>query len=77
MREWRLARAIKIGRRAITITERRGIARRVVSVKVLMPALQHATLEDDVNLQERSACLLASAADLSDKSLHARRRRLP
>jgi hypothetical protein len=61
VQEWRLRRAVRIGRRAITIADNSRAPRRRVSLKFLEPALQQASLEEEPTLQERWSALLATA----------------
>jgi hypothetical protein len=62
-REARLRRAIRMGRRSISILDRDGARRRSVPIKVLLPTFEHGSLEDDPDLEERWVALLANAGD--------------
>jgi hypothetical protein len=62
-RRWRANRGHRIATRAIEIIDAAGAPRRPVPAKVLIPALEHASLEDDEELQERWAILIANAAN--------------
>jgi hypothetical protein len=64
VREWRLeARALRIARRGEALIAATVKRRRNVPLKVLLPLLHDAALEDDSELQDCWASLLASAAD--------------
>lgn len=69
VRGWRLRNAVRVGRQAISMIETNAAPRRYVPVKVLLSALEQASLEDDVALQSRWAALLASAADASKQEI--------
>jgi hypothetical protein len=61
-KRWRQRRAETIARRAVEMLERIDSRRRPVPPKILFRALDNASLEDDAELQERWAALIASAA---------------
>jgi hypothetical protein len=63
VRVWRLQRAVRLAERVREILAPLGIAPRPVPLKILLPAIEHASLEDDDELQDRWAALLARAAD--------------
>jgi hypothetical protein len=56
-------RGERIGRTAVTIIESEHQSRRAVPVK--LAAVEHGSLEQDEDLQESSASLLAAATDAS------------
>lgn len=60
---WRFCNQVKILNKAKTICEKNNISVKAISPKLLCPYLENASLEDDEDLQEKWAILLANMAD--------------
>jgi len=65
VRYWRYKNQIRILNRAKEISYKNKISIRKVPVKTLAPLLDHGSLEEDENIQEKWAALLAKAVDPS------------
>ena len=68
VRMFRLRQEIKLLRKAEQILKDRGLEPKAVNMRVLLPLLDAAVLEDNEDMAERWASLLASAADLTNQS---------
>ena len=63
IRIWRLKNQVKILNKAKEICEKQKIDPKAISVKLLVPLLENASLEEDEELQNRWAILLANLVD--------------
>jgi hypothetical protein len=63
VRVWRFSRALRLAKNVQKLLEDNNQPVRPVQLKVLLPALEHASIEDDDYLQDHWATLLANAAD--------------
>lgn len=63
VKEWRYKRIVDTILKARQYLHDKGVDPRIVPLKVLHPLLESASLEDDENMQEKWAALLANAAD--------------
>jgi hypothetical protein len=68
VRVFRIEQEIKLLRKAIQILEEAGLKPNEVKLRVLFPLLNAAVLEEDEDMSERWASLLASAADPNNAS---------
>ena len=63
VRVWRWSRALRLTKRVNEMLKTSHIPTNPISLKVLIPSLEQASLEDDDYLQDRWAALLANATD--------------
>lgn len=63
VKEWRYKRTVDTILKARQYLHDKGVDPRIVPLKILHPLLESASLEDDGNMQEKWAALLANAAD--------------
>jgi len=68
IRMFRLSQEVKLLRKAEKILEDSGLKPKVVNLRTLLPLLDAAVLEDDEDMAERWASLLASAANPDNKT---------
>lgn len=68
MRVYRAQREVKLLRKMLRILKEQGVSPATVKMNVLFPLLQNAVLEEDEEMGDRWASLLASAADPGNKS---------
>ncbi len=60
---WRLVNQVKVLNKAKALTEKNGIDPKAISLKLLVPLLENASLEEDEELQNRWAILLSNMVD--------------
>ncbi len=60
---WRLKNQVKILNKAQDFLNQKGVSAQKVPLKVLVPLLEHGSLEEDTTMQEKWAALLSNAAD--------------
>jgi hypothetical protein len=62
VKSWRVKNQVNIALKAQKYFERKGLDPKKVPLKILVPLLENGSLEDDENMQDKWAALLASAA---------------
>jgi hypothetical protein len=70
IRFWKIKQAARLAQRLEEYLRPLGINRRPVALKLLLPSFEYAALEEDDDLQDYWAALLASAADSRVPAVH-------
>jgi hypothetical protein len=68
VRLFRMEQQLKLLDKADKIIKSRALSRKAVNLRVLLPLLETGSLEEDENMTERWAALLANAADANNKT---------